>query len=434
MQFRRSGQRDERRRRVILEDRPEADILQSSGRDDDALASHESTVPQLAVRYDAHFENVPQHRFVDLLPKKSWALALFGALLFATIGGLGHLHSQTPHLADRLGSDAVTPLRLEAPNGIAVWMASSFFIFSAVACYQIYMIRRHRNDDYRGTYRVWLWTAGIFMLASLETTVQIRIFVDRLLSHSLGKPPLAHEQGWWIICIWTLFTAVCIRLFFEVRDSWAARSAGALAIISYVASTLIALDIVGNSSSSQASSLQAICVLMGHTSLLMVVLSYGRFVVLESMGQLKLSGRRTSRGGANTDQESQTKKRRAAISLSRWKTKPDEAEATDQQGQSEAATAKKRLTGKKTAPASPSLQIHREESSSNENLSEQSSKQSDSGTSTKGQKKKNSSTEDQPTTLKMDAPTELEDEYAGLSKSERRRARKKAKRERRQAA
>jgi len=86
----------------------------------------------------------------------------------------------------------------------------------AVVATQLFLIRRHRRDDYRAHFSVWRWVAVFALLASAE-----------IGSGGLGEwvPLLAGTYLVPITALWcwsliklSIGTAIVVRLFFEMRE------------------------------------------------------------------------------------------------------------------------------------------------------------------------------------------------------------------------
>ena len=61
----------------------------------------------------------------------------------------------------QIGASEVAALGLTGRGTIASWFSSFLLIITGLASLQIYALRQHRRDDYRGTYRLWIWMAAL---------------------------------------------------------------------------------------------------------------------------------------------------------------------------------------------------------------------------------------------------------------------------------
>src|SRR5204863_8373822 len=73
-----------------------------------------------------------------------------------------------PELSQLSGRRDLAAFDLAAPNSIGAWFSSLLFTLAAGWSLLIYSLRRHKVDDYRGRYRVWLPAAAALLLLSVD--------------------------------------------------------------------------------------------------------------------------------------------------------------------------------------------------------------------------------------------------------------------------
>ena len=80
--------------------------------------------------------------------------------------------------------------RLGSPRSCCSWRPST--------CLLIYSIRRHRIDDFRGRYRVWLAAAVACVVLSADSVAGLHDALAQSLSHHTGWTALraAPSGGW----------------------------------------------------------------------------------------------------------------------------------------------------------------------------------------------------------------------------------------------
>jgi hypothetical protein len=167
MPIQRSGACDQRRRRVLMEEHLHAgeEGVESGG----SAVSEQAleTVRLPGRRYGAEAAEDHQQPLTAIIPKRAFTLILLligGLALIAVIQALyGHV-SLSPH---DYWLRAAASLDVESAGGLASWCSSLFLLAAAVQGFQIYRLRRHRSDDYRGRYRVWIWVTPLLLGASL---------------------------------------------------------------------------------------------------------------------------------------------------------------------------------------------------------------------------------------------------------------------------
>ena len=82
------------------------------------------------------------------------------------VTGLTWLHIRIADLSQTLPRDGLAAIDAGAAGNLAAWFSSCLLLMAAACSLQIYNLRRHKIDDYRGRYRIWVWAA----IALLFTT------------------------------------------------------------------------------------------------------------------------------------------------------------------------------------------------------------------------------------------------------------------------
>ena len=217
MQLRRNGLRDERRRRVMMEDRTEGDSGKSSSDSSEDLAAHK-------VRsYSLDSLNEKRIRVTDFIPLRTRPVIGVYLIAITIVASLLFLHD---------GASRFLPFAdLSSASSLGSWFASMTLFGCAFLSVMIYRIRRHRLDDYRGRYRVWIGVPVLLALLSLDIVADFRSAISQAIVNSGQQQFANHADGWWIV-IWAAVLGLTgIRLAFEIRHS---KAALALQVISGV--------------------------------------------------------------------------------------------------------------------------------------------------------------------------------------------------------
>src|SRR5436190_9048405 len=150
MDFRRSGQLDERRRRVLMDE-----IASPADSDHpDAAAATSGSAKGPVRAYHAAVLDERQPKVTDLLPVRPlWiaVLLLLGLTGIATIEAI-HVHAVTLPLKD--GAAQLAALDASQRGSLATWYSSALLAAAAALAVVVFGIRAHRVDDYRGRYRI----------------------------------------------------------------------------------------------------------------------------------------------------------------------------------------------------------------------------------------------------------------------------------------
>jgi hypothetical protein len=228
-----------------------------------------------------------QLKTTDLVPKRWTSFCLVVLLLLVGIGLLNLLSNYAGSWEKRIGASEVAALGLTGRGTIASWFSSFLLIITGLASLQIYALRQHRRDDYRGTYRLWIWMAALLMFASLNCVVDLAAIATNLISTWTSFS--VQGKTWLPVTIkLVVLTTLIARGLYEVRASrgsfalvifvWVAYSTAAIIQIPAVRPALVNLGqeaTLGN------------CFLFGTAGLLMAELVYARFIYLHAHGLIK---------------------------------------------------------------------------------------------------------------------------------------------------
>ena len=272
MQFRRSGQRDERRRRALIDE--------STGDSGQATSSQPSPGDQDGYTAAARLENQP--RLTDLIPQRLRTWCLLVLLAATAIYGLQQCSSQ---LQVESG-EAVNRFAMEGPGTLAAWYSSSLLLVAAGGCLMVYLLRRHKVNDYRGHYRLWLWVSAWCLVASLETATEIHRALQAIVL-ALPFSLSVEELNWgWLIGVSLGGLVLAVRMSIEVRESYWTNCFWLPAVATYSAVMLLAFDVSGIHNVLPAPLTAGLLMVIGHTALTATVWMEARHVFRDAQGML----------------------------------------------------------------------------------------------------------------------------------------------------
>ncbi len=230
--FRRYGQRDERRRRLLTDDpygpqeRPSCRVWT----DDDP---HRGKSEHYG---DAAFLD-QQLRVLDLVPRR---LLLLSTGLIAAAGAIAGLEFAYAWMHERAagGGANLAAFDLAAKGSLACWFSSLMLLAAAAAGLLIYSVRRHRADDYQGRYRVWLWAAGGCFLLATDQAAGLREALREMMISLTGTPLLGDGDLWWVAAYAMLFAAIGSRVLIDVRHCIPAVAALSVAALAHGLATV----------------------------------------------------------------------------------------------------------------------------------------------------------------------------------------------------
>ncbi|MBW3596256.1 MAG: hypothetical protein KY475_03160 [Planctomycetes bacterium] len=291
MDFRRNGSRDERRRRVLM-DESAADAApgdEASSAPKRSRAKTESPAPS---RYAGAAWEESQPRITSLLPTRRLTLWAWLLACSAAVGLLGYLHVAVAGWKERLPEVDFAPLELAARGSLGAWLASLLLAWASIVAVQVFLIRRHRNDDYQGTYRLWLTLAAALGLGSIVAATKLDVMAGELVAVLCGIP--AHATLIRVLLIGAVAAACSVRSIWEIKPSRGALSLLAAAMTCYLAVALLSLGVV-KAPAPWTTGGGALAALIAHVFVLLTVGVFGRYVHLEARGELMLRPRKEKR-------------------------------------------------------------------------------------------------------------------------------------------
>jgi hypothetical protein len=153
---------------------------------------------------------------------------------------------------------------------------------AAGASLQIFALRRHKSDDYRGRYRIWLWSALVLTLASADTSADLHRMVRGLMVYWTGRPLGGNGTLWpWLVCgVPVAIFGVCLLI--EMRRARPAAALLMLAALSYAVGAGFSSGLIRLAAVPQPGVPQATTLMLGHALVLISVWTYARHVYREA--------------------------------------------------------------------------------------------------------------------------------------------------------
>ena len=123
-----------------------------------------------------------QQRMVQLIPVRRGTLTIVLTCMWILWGGLFFSHywiftradlaaAQNNTNAASISSLPIAQLfHLRSPHSIAQWLTCQLWMMTAVAAWMIFQLRRHKLDDYRARYRIWVALAIAAAFSSFEAS------------------------------------------------------------------------------------------------------------------------------------------------------------------------------------------------------------------------------------------------------------------------
>jgi hypothetical protein len=227
----------------------------------------------------------PAAPLVGLLPRSWSVIALVGFAGLAAVAGVLALHLHLPDLQALVSDAHLATFDLNSPASLASSLMAFSLLLAAVFSVAIYSVRRHRVDDYRARYRVWVWSALTCFVASLCAASGLHRPIADLVPQLLAPLGLGEAAAWWFAAPLAWLGYVGVRWVRDVIESRVAAVLLVAASASWIASNLIGTPWLPVALS-HAALLSHGLVLAGAVLLLMALAVYGRYVVRDAAGEI----------------------------------------------------------------------------------------------------------------------------------------------------
>ena len=307
---------DQRRRRVVIDEVTNAVDAQESNartRRKKTKATAPETVQNEARLYSASAGRRSQRKTTDFLPKRLFSFVCIVTSLALVIGVINVLAIFSPQWHDLIGDAGSRAFQITGVGSLASWFSSFLLIITGLASLQIYALRQHRCDDYHGTYRIWLWMSGLFLLASVHCVVDLGSVVQGVISATFEQP-VGSKIGSriWVLVIFKIVTLslLIVRGLFEVNESRGTIAIVALVWLAYASAALLQVPAINENLVIDHEVVYGNLVLVGTALLMIGHLMYGRFVYLQANGMIKAPITDRTVGDASEMRGSKKRKRR----------------------------------------------------------------------------------------------------------------------------
>lgn len=284
-QFRRSGQRDDRRRRVLSEPLLVTEVGQTASR---RRVARRKQPPRKSENYgDAAFMD-EQARLTDLIPRSLWAHLLVFLSGVTILVGLELLYLWMPSLGQFTRQDGrVAAFDLDGEGSLAVWFSSTTLTLAALVAVIVFTVRRHRRDDYHGRYRVWLWAAMCWLLMSLDETASLHEGFKEMMTLLTGNRIVGDGSLWWVAAYIFLLGAVGTRLLIDMRECWLSSAAFLGTAVCYALAVATQLQLVLPETGAKGVMLEEGAEMLGNLLLLAAMGLHARFVIMDAEGLIR---------------------------------------------------------------------------------------------------------------------------------------------------
>ena len=281
MEFRHSGNGAVRRRRVLLDDNSAASSNKSTPNKSKRQAGS-------ALKYAEAARADCEARISDLIPIRVYSLLCWFLGGFSLVTGLVVLHGCRLQWSHYLGTACLNILDLTQQPNLATWFSTVALAVASFTAVLIYKIRRHRVDDYRAGYRIWVWAAGFLLLASVNTAAGLEDVTRGIALHLTGSLIWGDGYVWWVLLVVAAFIPLACLLALDLRRSPGATLVLLSALGCYGLAVLLRMQIIVPGDVQAQSVLMSVATLLGHLMIVMGLWIFARSVYLGAQEKLPL--------------------------------------------------------------------------------------------------------------------------------------------------
>jgi hypothetical protein len=210
------------------------------------------------------------------------------------------MHFFAMPIAMASGMQSIAALDVLSPGSLAAWLGAVVMLLACGMCLLTYSIRRHRIDDYRGRYRVWLGAALGCVVVSANSVAGLHQVAADVLGHFSGWTALRGGAVWWLLAAGIPIGWIVFRALLDMRECRVAAALLFFALTSYAASTLAFLGFAPIADPRIATLIVGAPLLLGHWLTLAAIVANARFVVLDAQGLVAAKRRSPAKRSSST--------------------------------------------------------------------------------------------------------------------------------------
>ncbi len=191
-----------------------------------------------------------QQRLVQLIPVRRGSVAVvltalwifFGLMLFAHYW----IHVRPPVKNSlNLSQLPISKLfDLRSPHAIGHWLSGQLWMLTALASWMIFNLRRHKLDDYRARYRIWVFIAFAALFSSFDASTSVLLLLGLSID---GWTRAEIGYGGWPLVLASFGSMVGvlgIRLCSELKAVPASVVSWIVGLLAWAASALLGTGLV----------------------------------------------------------------------------------------------------------------------------------------------------------------------------------------------
>ncbi|TWT75136.1 hypothetical protein [Allorhodopirellula solitaria] len=186
---------DDRRRRVLMTTAAATSASPTSASRSRIESLREARHPTLV--YGTRVDEALQGRWFSLVPVERSTLAKLLSALALSVLTVVLLNDATVRFAAiESRPEFVNVLQIHRLGSLGRYVIGVMYLALAGAAWMVYQLRRFRNDDFRGDYRLWQWVVGVALSASLATMVPVLAMFGGAVESLLGRRIALSGHDW----------------------------------------------------------------------------------------------------------------------------------------------------------------------------------------------------------------------------------------------
>lgn len=186
---------------------------------------------------------------------------------------------------------AVAGLELYGRGTITAWLASMMMMAGALICLMIYNTRRHRTDDYRGSYCIWLWAAVFFVVVSIDTVAGLHHLLQAGFVALFRDVAMQYGARCWLTMVGLLIGGMSIRAMVDMRQCRGACLTMLLGLVGITMSGLHYLNVYRVFLGQTGIMLMVTMFLVGQFLIVYSLIMYARYVFRVAQGDIQVVAR-----------------------------------------------------------------------------------------------------------------------------------------------
>ncbi|MEM7316454.1 MAG: hypothetical protein AAF497_25245 [Planctomycetota bacterium] len=233
-----------------------------------------------------------QPLITDMIPRRKYGLFIWLICGLIVISLVQALYVWRESYFPDYALPLTTWMELAGTGTLTSWLSTMLLAFNAWMAMMIFSVRRHKLDDYRGTYGLWLYVAVFCGLASLDVVIGLHRSFHAGMMFLTNKPIFGDGAIWWVGAAGVVACLLALRVMIDVWRSRAAVLFLLLAVASYTAAAMFYLHLWKFGPIQVDMMTNVALTMLGHVLVGYSMLVYARYVFREATGELKKKQRK----------------------------------------------------------------------------------------------------------------------------------------------